>query len=193
MKLDITQEMHIANVFTADQAWRSAKLNANARGRELARKEVAAYLAARDHEVRLALDAGVPKLQIRRDGLSTDSGATLKESLERTETAARMLVGVVSDPMASRYALDTKGVLTITLDGAALDQAAEEQDSTANDVANAGANEAAFLVNTRADHTRYIEPVTSNWFAALSLLHPVVAWAAVPANEAEALDWVSKQ
>jgi hypothetical protein len=85
MKLNLAQAAHVARVRAADFAWRNARFGAAARAKIVAEKEVAGFLAARDLEVRLAFEAGVPKSQIGKDGLSTTSPVTLEESLARTE------------------------------------------------------------------------------------------------------------
>lgn len=88
MKLNDKQAMHVRNVKIVDDQWRNAKRDAISRARTAAEKEVADYLAARDHEVRLAFEAGVPQLQISRDGLRTTSPIAVRESLARTAARA---------------------------------------------------------------------------------------------------------
>ena len=97
MNLSPVQKAHLQNVSVADRAWREAKTSARLRARFLADEEVASYLAARDHEVRLAFEAGVPKIRLRLEGLGTSSPETLDGSLARTEAAHRTLVGKLTD------------------------------------------------------------------------------------------------
>ena len=83
--INATQAMHIANVKTARAALRTAKAYSEARAKEIVATEMRAYQAALDHEVRLAFTAGVPKAQLRRDGLGTTDSKTLEDILKRTE------------------------------------------------------------------------------------------------------------
>lgn len=88
MNLTPKQDMHLANVKRADKAWRNAKSEAASRAQILAAEEIDAYASVRDREVRLALEAGVPKLRIGQYGLGTKSPSAVSESLARTERLA---------------------------------------------------------------------------------------------------------
>jgi hypothetical protein len=86
--LNAQQAIHLKRVRTADEAWRHASRDALARAKLLAEEEVASFLAARDHEIRLAFESGVPKKRLYQEGLLTTSSKTLEESLRRTEAMA---------------------------------------------------------------------------------------------------------
>lgn len=91
MLLTEMQKLRLANVKTANLAWRAAKREANARAKILAANEVAAFLAAQDLAVRLADDAGVPGRQIYQDGMGTSSSVALAASLARTASLAGVI------------------------------------------------------------------------------------------------------
>jgi hypothetical protein len=192
VRLSAQQVIHLKNVKTANEAWRSAKRNAVARARIVADEEIRSYQAAMDHEVRLAFEAEVPKLRIGRDGLGTSDPKTLEDSLSRTvAVAAERAAKIATDPLAERYAFDeTTGVLTVTLDGQTLDAAAEAQGWASETAAQAGVTSAEFQMMTRDDGSHYIAPLSPSFIDSHSLAHPVIAWAYEAKNEAEALAWL---
>lgn len=189
-KLNPAQEMHLRNVKSAAVAYKNAKVGAIARAKIAADEEVENYRARMDYEVRLAFDAGVPKKQIREIGLGTSAPITLVESLSRTVTVGGSVGVKETDPHASRYSWErVRGSLTVTLDGAELDAAADAQDWTAPDAIAAGVDRAEFTVNIRADRSRYVSALTDDYLPEHERRHPVVAWAQAPENEAEMLAW----
>lgn len=183
--LNPTQKMHVDRVRTVRASLRDAKAYSEARAKTLVSEELAGHQAALDHEVRLAFDAGVPKLQIRRDGLGTTDSKTLEDILKRTEGAAAALAGKLeADPLHERYTLDGD-VLTITLAGQELDAAHEAVSHYASTPT------ADFEVAKRQDGSRYITNITPLAEAPTWDEHAVVVWARNPANEREALNWVA--
>lgn len=84
MKLDPAQQDLLSAVSTADIAWRDARRDAFARAKIIVDDEIRSYLAARDHRVRLAFEANIPKAAIGREGLHTSSPSTVNDSLART-------------------------------------------------------------------------------------------------------------
>lgn len=196
MKLTATHEMHLRNIHTADQAWRKAKVSADERAKAIAAEEIRSYLSAVDHEVRLAKEAGVPAVRIRVDGLGSQSPLKLRESLARTEKSSVGLAEKLSaDPLAERYSREGSD-LVITLDGEALKDAAYEEDWSFAAAKEAGVDTARFKIETRGDGSHYLAvrfhdvlPKNVPFLQEFGKVHPVIAWAQVPANEAEALAW----
>ena len=183
--INATQAMHIANVKTARAALRNAKAYSEARAKEIVATEMGAYQAALDHEVRLAFSAGVPKAQIRRDGLGTTDSKTLEDILKRTEGAAAALAGKLeTDPLAHRYAVTGPGVLTVTLAGQMLAEAGERVDCVGSEIPST----ADFQVLERDDGSPYLKTITPGHDAEFNA-HPIVAWGR--AHEAEALAWLA--
>ena len=182
MIINATQAMHIANVRTARTALRNAKAYSEARAKEIVATEIGGYQAALDHEVRLAFTAGVPKAQLRRDGLGTTDSKTLEDILKRTEGAAAALAGKLeTDPLAHRYAFTAPDVLTVTLAGQELAEAGERVDCVGEIPTSAD-----FQVLEREDGSLYLKTITSAHDAAFNA-HPIVTWGR--AHEAEALAW----
>ena len=180
--INATQAMHIANVRTARTALRNAKAYSEARAKEIVVEEIGGYQAALDHEVRLAFTAGVPKAQIRRDGLGTTDSKTLEDILKRTEGAAAALAGKLeTDPLAHRYAFTAPDVLTVTLAGQTLGEAGERVDHVGEIPTSA-----EFQVLERDDGSLYLKTITPAHDADFNK-HPIVTWGRE--HEAEALAW----
>ena len=180
--LNPTQTMHIANVRTARAALRDAKAYSEARAKEIVATEIGGYQAALDHEVRLAFTAGVPKAQLRRDGLGTTDSKTLEDILKRTEGAAAALAGKLeTDPLAHRYSFMAPDVLTVTLAGQMLAEAGERVDCVGEIPSSAD-----FQVLTRDDGSLYLKTITPAHDADFDK-HPIVQWGRD--HEAEALAW----
>lgn len=184
--LNPTQKLHVDRVRLVRTALRDAKLYAQARAKAIVLDEIAGYQAAVDHEVRLAFDAGVSKLQLRRDGLGTTDSKTLEDILKRSEGAALALAGKLeTDPLAHRYSFDIDTeILTVTLDGQTL------QDARTNARNEAGEPSAEFTVSARPDGSRYLNNITQFATAPTWDQHPVVSWIRDGSeHQAEALAW----
>jgi hypothetical protein len=199
MILNPKQEMHVRNVRAANVAWRAAKIEAGARARVIAAREVSDYLLAMDREVRLALEAGVPRVQIFRDGLKTSSPNALRESLDRTASSSTgALATRGSDPLAGRYGyIQTTGELTVKLDGEPFERACDELDWDITQALAVGLNVAVFHYDqANAQLELAVAPTlphNTDWLPQYGNRHPVIVWSSVPANAAEALAWVQNK
>lgn len=200
-KLTPTQELHLERVRTVRASLREAKSFAEVRARAIALEEIAGHQAALDHEVRLAFNAGIAKLVIRRDGLGTQDSKTLEDILRRTAGAAAALAGKLeSDPLANRYEWDGNN-LTATLSGLELEDALTEHDwnETVFAAQRLGIDKARFEVN-EADGRKWLTvredaamPDNRAFLADHGNRHPVIAWMREPNHEAEALEWFETQ
>jgi hypothetical protein len=90
-KLSPKQEMILRAVATAQKALRDAKHDALKRAQQIAEHEVEEFSRARDHAVKIALDAGVPKAQIGRIGLGTTDHNTMKRIIARVTDVERLV------------------------------------------------------------------------------------------------------
>lgn len=190
MKLDSHREQLLNNVRKADMACRSSVPLAEEAGRKARAQVLADVLAFRDQQVRIAFDAGIPAIQIHTVGLTTKARRTLDESLARTATVAAMTAALVDDdPLASRYSLSADGeTLTIRLDGPEFEARAERLDWTKPYPDEL--HVAEFEQHENDEGGRYLVAFTSTGTSAMGWRqHPVVNWADVPKNEAEALEW----
>jgi hypothetical protein len=189
VKLNPTQTLHVERVRIVRSSLREAKTYSESRARELVTKELAGHQTALDHEVRLAFDAGVPKLQLRRDGLGTMDSKTLEDILKRTEGAAVALAGrLESDPLAHRYSLDGT-VLTVTLADLDLERATKGRTWIGK-----MPDSARFQIVTRADGSQFIGPFEEQAQNDADYNpHPIVSWLNKRENEAEAWAWVEGQ
>jgi hypothetical protein len=184
-------QMHMNNVRTADIAWRNAKRDAHARAKIIAAEEVASYLAARDHEIRQAVDAGVPKGRLRtKEILGSLDPKNLEDSLARTAAAANVLAGQLeSDPLAGKFSFDVAtNILTIKLVGQELEGALWQQDIETTVV---GDDRAEFSLCTREDGSKYLSLVTELWIPDRSVQHPTAAWGIT--HEKDTLAWLAEQ
>lgn len=89
--LTANQQVILNNLASCNLAWRSAKADAAARAKIIVEQEILAYLFEMDREVRMAVNAGIPKQRIAKEGLRTSSPNTLYESLGRTETMSNLI------------------------------------------------------------------------------------------------------
>jgi hypothetical protein len=194
VKLTPKQEMHLRNIKASDGAWRTAKRDAMVRAQIVAAQEDAQYLFARDREVRLGVDAGIPKLQIRRVGLGTSDSRTLEDSLHRTAGLASTLEvsEVATDPRWEPYGyVQETDTLSVHLDAERLSGAFSAMEVVlppGDAVERLSLSRALFSINTRDDGSRYIASLTERWIPQLMAEHPVVNW--MDSHEAEAFEYV---
>jgi hypothetical protein len=194
--LDTKKQMHLNNVRKANKAYREAKIGARALVKKRVEEELATYRSAMDMEVRLAVEAGVPKSVIAQEGMLTTNVRDVYTSLERTQHAHDALAEELErDPLAGRYEIDYDGSLVVTLTGQTFQEAAEayadhEWSQTAAEAD--GVNSARFAIAERVDGSTYLDAITP-----ISIerggLHPVVMWMSQAQNEAEALGWLAQQ
>lgn len=115
--LNPRQQMLLRNVKRANVAWRNAKAGAVVRAKEIVAAELSEYQAAMDHEVRLAFEAGVPVRRLAMEALGTSDTTTLKNSLRRTDEAARGSRNgrLTVEPLAEHVVFDRNSrVVTVT-------------------------------------------------------------------------------
>lgn len=115
MNLSTIQRAHFARVRTTRDALREAKLHAKERARAIVEEEVLVYRAALDHEIRLAFNAGVPKMQIGR-AMGTTDLATVRASLQRTSGLAST-TEAESIPDRFAWANDERTEILVTMYG----------------------------------------------------------------------------
>lgn len=197
MNLNTAQQVHMKKVRAANDTFRDGKRDAAARAKIVAAEEVQSYQARLDQELRLAFDAGIPKLRLYQDGLRTKSSKGLEDSLARTAPAANALADKLErDPLANRYRWDAAAErIVVTLTDQAFADALKAQDYTLTPAAaeKAGLNTALFEVRTRADGSQFIAPETERWLPEYLNAHPTVSWGDRPANDAEMFAWYEKE
>lgn len=185
-KLNSEQERLLNELRKADIAWRNAKEDAFTRAQQIADREVTGVLAVRDQLVRKAVEAKIPKLQIRLRGLGTTSPHTLDESLERTSLTAAM---AAVDPHPERYLIEDDHLI-IRLEGDTLAHALSVSGFNATNSAakESGLHEARFKLVERPDGSTYFTNVTELWLPEHMAEHPVVSWGMGIGND-EAKQW----
>lgn len=178
------QAVHLQNVKTAIDALRRAKRDAGARARLIASEEIQSYQNAADHEVRLAFEAGVPKRQLRMEGMGTSDAKTLDDSLKRTEAAmgsisALIEAEAVDAGMAYKWDRSREHV-TITLSGETLAAACAKDGWDVADVSGGEFASATFTLETgwSGPVLRFQDPTMKwGWVGAPHYKsHPVVFW-----------------
>lgn len=199
MILDEKQRMHIRNVRTATLAYQKSKAEALARAKTSALAEVNSYRSAMDHEVRQAFAAGVPKLQIRRDGMGTTDSRTLEESLARSVATAQLAAELERDPLAHKFRLGERPrTVVVTLSGeqlaGAIDKWCDEHDRIVLSALTAPEYaEATIEVAKRPDGSTHLSAVTPNAIKPSYTKHPAVYWVGEAANQRAVLDWYAEQ
>lgn len=189
MILDGAQLATLRRLRANRDAWKNAKVDAAQRAKAIVADEISGYQTAMDLEIRHAVEAGIPKIRIREEGMGTKDSRTLEESLARTEALARAQVDrLESDPLAFRYSLTEQGDLKVTLDGDELAAALFAQDWATLETDD----HAFFAVESRKDGSRYLQAVTPDFLPEFGKRHPVVAWLLQSKHEAEALAWLEE-
>lgn len=85
---DPSNDALLAEIATADRAWRAGRIDNFDRHHRLAQAETAQDRARRDSLVRAGFEGGIPKTRIAR-ALGTTSAATVRNSLSRTTVETR--------------------------------------------------------------------------------------------------------
>lgn len=164
--------IHLRSVYTADQAMKAARASIRAWAREQCAERVRSYQAAVDHEIRLAIDAGVPRSQILEAGLSTKSWSTLYESLARTAAVSSTIDGHKEGPQLSgpQFLRNDDGTIALLLLGEAFDKSEREHGWRAGEATSKG------LTTWQLDKEGY-SIAASDFLPDLGRRHPVGAWA----------------
>ena len=84
----LSQDALLAEIATADRAWRAGRFDNFDRHYRLAETETSLELATRDSLVRAGFESGIPKIRIARV-LGTTSTKTVRDSLDRTAGETR--------------------------------------------------------------------------------------------------------
>jgi hypothetical protein len=173
------QQLHLRNVHTTNTAYRNAKRDALLRAKEIAAEEIAGYLNARNLEVRLAYEAGIPKSQIGREGMGTSDPKTVEDALNATQRSVD--VELESAPLSGpSFTRNDDRTITLTLHGQAFEAACREFGWDSGKAPNSWALDAEGYPIAETD-----------FIPEIGKRHPVGAWAV--RNIGVARDWARDQ
>jgi hypothetical protein len=182
--LNPAQESMLTRIRTAKGVERNAERDALDRAREIAEKEVTAYVLATDLEVRQAFEAKIPAARIG-SALGTKDAKTVTDSLARTAKLhdVRQAEEQAADPtLDPRFSIDPEGILLVALVGDDLLKACEYEDWTVADATAAGVTTATFDISRE-----FPRPIEERFVFTHSLKHPIIVWA--NRHEAEMVTW----